>query len=140
MCSELLKVGDKVYSLLHGEDCEVISIFCDKIHLKTTSGDQFSVFSNGEYFEGGECIIFPNKGSRTWEYYKKFDPNTLEPFDRLLVRDSDSERWSVDWFSYIDEFGDIVTSSDNRWEQIIPYNEETKNLIGTTQNPPKYYE
>lgn len=40
----------------------------------------------------GECTLFPSKEQRDWSKFKvkkpKFDPNTLQPFDRVLVRDS----------------------------------------------------
>ena len=58
----------------------------------------------------GECLLFPSKDQRDWSkftapWYKKekFDPKTLKPFDKVLVRDSDNDSWCCDLFSHIKE-------------------------------------
>lgn len=61
----------------------------------------------------------------------------FEPFDRVLVRDEDGENWHCDFFSHKDGYRFYTVSA---WfNQIIPYNENTKHLIGTTESyePPK---
>ena len=44
----------------------------------------------------GDCTLFPSKEQRDWSKFKvkklKFDPNTLKPFDRVLVRDDRNEK------------------------------------------------
>lgn len=44
----------------------------------------------------GECVLFPSKDQRDWSKFErfwdkpkveKFDPKTLQPFDKVLVRD-----------------------------------------------------
>ena len=41
----------------------------------------------------GECVLFPSKEQRDWSKFKpkqpKFDPKTLQTFDKVLVRDSE---------------------------------------------------
>ena len=72
---------------------------------------------------------------------EKFDPKTLQPFDKVLVRDFLSDEWVGDFFEKILE-NDIyynVTCAICRWAQCIPYNEETKHLLGTTDDCPEYY-
>lgn len=72
----------------------------------------------------------------------KFDPKTLEPFDKVLVRNEDSPNWCCSLFSHsyhcniIDYF---VTLDNCVYRDIIPYNEQTKHLLGTTNEPPEYY-
>ena len=72
---------------------------------------------------------------------EKFDPKTLQPFDKVLVRDFLSDKWLGDFFEKILE-NDIhynVTCITCRWAQCIPYNEETKHLFGTREDCPEYY-
>ena len=91
-----------------------------------------------------ECIIFPSKDQRDWSKFKvkkpKFDTKTLQPFDRVLVRDKDCENWNCGFFSHKD------ASSTYHYRCIgtpyiycIPYNEETKHLVGTNEEAPEFY-
>lgn len=62
---------------------------------------------------------------------EKFDYGTLKPFDKVLVRDGDGEYWTCGSFSEM--------LCECRWAQGIPYNNETKHLIGTTDRPDEKY-
>lgn len=95
----------------------------------------------------GECTFFPSKDQRDWSkftapWYKKerFDPKTLNPFDKVLVRDHNGEAWSCNFFSNIREVGvykfATITSS---YKQCVPYNDNTKHLVCTTEEAPEYY-
>lgn len=71
---------------------------------------------------------------------EKFDPNTLQPFDKVLVRDSDEELWSCTLFSH------IVNESEYMYrcmwivyKMAIPYNDDTKHLLGTYDDAPEFY-
>ena len=95
----------------------------------------------------GECVLFPSKYQRDWSKFErfwdkskveKFDPETLKPFDKVLVRDEDCY-WTADLFSHIDDSIGRVCCSWYSWKQCIPYNDETKNLVGTTKDCPEYY-
>lgn len=57
---------------------------------------------------------------------------SFKPFDKVLVRDSDDEKWSGDFFSYMEDDEAICTGT--YWLQCLPYNEETAKLIGTTKS------
>ena len=98
---------------------------------------------NGRYFLNGECVLFPSKDQRDWNkftapWYKRdiFDPKTLQPFDKVLVRDGDDEYWRCGSFSCM--LGNIVLC-EIRWNQGIPYNDETKYLVGTNDIPDEKY-
>ena len=98
---------------------------------------------NGRYFSNGECVLFPSKDQRDWNkftapWYKKdkFDPKILQPFDKVLVRDGDDEYWRCGSFSCM--LGNIVLC-EIRWNQGIPYNNETKYLVGTNDIPDEKY-
>lgn len=91
----------------------------------------------------GECTLFPSREQRDWNKFKvknpKFDPNTLQPFDRVLVRDHDDELWKCTLFSHrTDEYYPFVCC-DTSFTYCIPYNEETKHLVGTTEEAPEFY-
>ena len=103
----------------------------------------------------GECLLFPSKDQRDWSKFERFwdkpkveeqmvetfDENTFKPFDKVLVRDFLNEDWMADFFERIDE-NDVhynATCVTSHWEQCIPYNEETKHLLGTREDCPEYY-
>ena len=67
----------------------------------------------------------------------KFDPKTLQPFDRVLVRDIAGKTWLCTLFSHIENEDFICTSSV--WKCCIPYNEDTKHLVGTADEAPEFY-
>ena len=57
----------------------------------------------------------------------------LKPFDKVLIKDHNDERWEIDFFAYYDEVNQIcITTSGNSWNFCIPYNDSTKHLLGTT--------
>lgn len=94
----------------------------------------------------GECLLYPSKEQRDWSKFvrfwdepdvSKFDVETFHPFDKVLVRDYYNERWRVDIFGFI--LNDCICCCTTNWRYCIPYNEETKNLIGTTDDCPKFY-
>ena len=93
-----------------------------------------------------ECTLFPSKDQRDWSkftapWYKneKFDPKTLKPFDKVLVRE-EREVWDCELFSYIRENHPCpyVTIS-SYFKYCIPYNDDTKHLVGTTEEAPEFY-
>ena len=91
-------------------------------------------------FPDGECVLFPSKYQRDWSKFKvpveKFDYSALRPYDKVLVRDGDSQRWRCGFLSCILSNGMLC---ECRWVQGIPYNDETKHLVGTTDMPDEKY-
>ena len=74
------------------------------------------------------------------EQKERFDPHTLKPFDKILVRQSIFDSWLCDHFSFMnDDAACRFWCSSNYWCYCIPYNEETKHLVGTTDEAPEYY-
>lgn len=94
-----------------------------------------------------ECIIFPSKEQRDWSKFtapwyknKKFNPNTLKPFDKVLVRDDASHTWKCNLFSNIIKDGSYPYKCvGNAYTYCIPYNNNTKHLVGTNEEAPEYY-
>ena len=89
----------------------------------------------------GECMLYPSKDQRDWSKFKvpveKFDYSTLKPFDKVLVRDSDDLFWKCNFLSHM--FNHIAYCIGSYWDQMIPYNDETKHLVGTTDMPDEKY-
>ena len=57
----------------------------------------------------------------------------FEPFQKVLVRFHDSDTWAVSLFSHLhnNENEPFCTVGGINYAQCIPYNEETKHLLGT---------
>ena len=141
--------GFKLYSSVFGE-VEFVNIHevSRSIEYKTNTGRNFDVSYDGKFFRNydGECTLFPSKDQRDWSkfiapWYKKekFDPKTLKPFDKVLVRNFIISKWRCEHFSYFDngELNPYMTTTSYTF--CIPYNDETKHLVGTTKDAPEYY-
>lgn len=75
------------------------------------------------------------KEGKAWDSNKKaivdLKPKVkLKPFDKVIVRCSKADKWSIDFFSYKVSNGYICTG-DARFGYCLPYNEETAHLLGT---------
>lgn len=141
----------KLYSLIHGEvqfRCIDNSDFPIVVELSDRSDVDFT--EDGRLYReyDGECVLLPSKNQRDWSkftapWYKKekFDTKTLNAFDRVLVRDSCNDTWCCGFFSHIAVFDDVCRYCTERtlYEKCIPYNEDTKHLVGTTEEAPEYY-
>ena len=145
--------GTKFYSSVFGE-VELLEIkegYLHPIGLRCFNGDRMYITVEGRLFPtyNGECILFPSKDQRDWSKFErfwdkpkveKFDVNTLHPFDKILARDSDKQSWTCEFFSHINnicKYSIIGLGLSYKW--CIPYNEETKHLVGTSNDCPEYY-
>ena len=71
----------------------------------------------------------------------KFNPATLQPFDRVMVRDSKWRHWHCEFFSHIEKDNKFRYSCGCfNWGHCIPYNEDTKHLVGTKYMEPEFYQ
>ena len=148
-------VGTMFYSSIYGEVSFVgINISCwYPIELASYKRNQCSaahIFyaKNGNYdfSYDGECTLFPSKDQRDWSKFERFwdkpkverfDPKTLQPFDKVLIRNVDNGFWNAAFFSYI--AGQWVNCVGSGTAECIPYNEETKHLVGTKEDCPEFY-
>ena len=70
----------------------------------------------------------------------KFDPKTLKPFDRVLVRNCRAYKWKCEHFSYFNEGNDYpCMGTFISYAFCVPYNDETKHILGTSDEAPEYY-
>ena len=142
--------GTKLYSTIFGEVefggiSQTRTIY--PIDIKLNNNLTECLTPGGRIYTeyAGECVLFPSKDQRDWSKFKvktpKFDPNTLKPFDRVLVRDSSTGPWRCEFFSHIKKDSPIYPYLGVSAAYIccIPYNDDTKHLIGTTEEAPEYY-
>ena len=155
--AEILKdcpKGTKLYSTIYG-DVELVGVYLKDdaypIEIKIGPGsDMICDFTNDGRLLGdfpGECTLFPSRDQRDWSKFKtakpKFDPKTLQPFDKVLVKTGTKSYhvWFPDFISLppndVDEAVLCMTMDDV--VMAIPYNEETKGLAGTNKEAPEFY-
>ena len=146
--------GTKLYSTVYG-DVELVRVYLDDntypIEIKIDEGsDMIYITNDGRLFDDfrGECTLFPSKNQRDWSKFKvkkaKFDPKTLQPFDKVLVRTGTKRFhvWLPDLISIPPNEVDktiLCMTIDTDIIMAIPYNEETKSLVGTNKEAPEFY-
>ena len=148
-------IGTEFYSLIHGtvRFLEILDMNTVYPIAVTSKVDKGYFTKGGRYFADqtidDECILVPSKYQRDWSKFErfwdkpkieKFDIKTLQPFDKVLVRDYLIDKWSCDFFSYIDNTMLFPIMGGGLMHKIcIPYNDDTKHLIGTNNDCPEYY-
>ena len=141
--------GTKLYSTVYGE-VELVNVFTNNvtypIEIKTVNNKNVNLTKEGRlYANYGECLLFPSKDQRDWSKFKvekpKFDLNTLRPFDKVLVKDNIIDKWECSLFSHIvnGDYGCKYICIGSLYAMCIPYNDDTKHLVGTTDEPPEFY-
>lgn len=116
----------------------------DKIIHKSTG----TYCTLGEYAEGISAyhtnigLSLTPKDLEQWELMpNKFDPKTLHPFDKVLVRDDNTLIWVNAFFGFYDTVTNkkypFIASAVN-WAQCIPY-EGNEHLLGTYEDCDEYY-
>ena len=140
--------GTKLYSPLYEEvefegieENDKFSII--KVRKKSFNSEYIITFTSSgvwnEYYSN-KCAIFPSKDQRDWSKFRlKFDPKTLQPFDKVLARLEDYGIWYCEWFSFIEKDTNLIKCCGAYYKYCIPYNEDTKHLVGTTDEAPEYY-
>lgn len=140
--------GTKLYTPLYGV-CSLYSV--DDKFITIDYVGEVNIICNETFFANGtistlgdECLLFPSKDNRDWSTWKnpkpkveRFDPKTLKTFDKVLVRDSFDMLWIASFFSSQEING--LGCINGTWRNCIPYNEETKYLVGTSDDAPEYY-
>ena len=146
-------IGTKFYSPICG------ALYFDKIRsdegnaIVLTRGVFEYAFTKEGFYDaefGEECLLFPSKEQRDWSkftapWYKKerFDTKTLQPFDKVLVRDNYLVCWRCAFYSHKWEKDgsntDRYATTSNSYTFCIPYNDDTKHLVGTTDKAPEFY-
>ena len=138
-------VGNVRFVRLKLEDSDYPIIF------RVEGRREFSCTKEGWYWKDypdAECTLFPSKDQRDWSkftapWYKKekFDPKTLKPFDKVLARDYLHGKWTCGFFSHTVIFDNVYMYNIGEvlYKMCIPYNDDTKHLVGTNEEAPEYY-
>ena len=158
--------GTKLYSIIYGEVAFVgiidnnyypIKVVFLKLD-KSIATAYVTKDGKDDYNANGECTFFPSKDQRDWSKFvrfwdkpkvERFDTKTFQPFDKVLARCTESE-WMPTLFGFFIDTnnkdphspfinGERVVCVDIGYQQCIPYNKETKHLVGTLDDCPEYY-
>ena len=89
-----------------------------------------------------ECMLFPSKEQRSWTDFiapwlkkERFDPKTLKAFDKIIFKGHGM--WFCGLFSHI--HNSYACVGETYYTCVIPYNDDTKHLVGTTDEAPDFY-
>lgn len=129
-----IKCGERVYyhaCMINGN-----------VYIKGTEDEYYGIVSDIDRLAADtEKLQFfdalAKKGKR-WDVGKKqivdLKPKVeLKPFDKVLVRDAADDAWHIDLFERMQNSRVYPYMCLNRvWNFCIPYNENTKHLLGTT--------
>lgn len=129
-----IKCGERVYyhaCMINGN-----------VYIKGTEDEYYGIVSDIDRLATDtEKLQFfdalAKKGKR-WDVWKKqivdLKPKVeLKPFDKVLVRDAADDAWHIDLFERMQNSRVYPYMCLNRvWNFCIPYNENTKHLLGTT--------
>lgn len=148
--------GTKFYSYVHGEVefIKVDPILDFPIWVMTFpklggAGVPISFTKEGyitQYYNNEKCILVPSFEQPDWSKWEcpkpkkaKFDPKTLKPFDKVLVRMKlyKDYIWIANILSYYDNIL-YYTVSGCCYDYVLPYNDDTKHLVGTSDEAPEY--
>ena len=111
------------------------------IYINQVEGEFFSRISCIKRFatdsEKQQLFDALAKKGKTWDSEKKaivdLKPKVeLKPFDKVLVRDSQSDKWRVNLFGYIDK-DEYYHCAFANWVYCIPY-AGNEHLLGTTKD------
>lgn len=148
-CPKGTKFYSSVYGVVEFAEIDYIDQPAYPIRIKTELGGYCVIANDGRTHNAykGECTFFPSKEQRDWSRFErfwdkpkanKFDPKTLQPLDKVLVRDINTDEWHIDLFSHISNFSEFVCVG-GCWAMAIPYNDDTKHLLGKTCDCDNYY-
>lgn len=126
------KVGDKIK---RKGDTRLISI--------KDVRDGYYIITIPDFFDN--CYITDKLSFNHQDDYElipnKFDITTLKPFQKVLVRDSDKEYWSINLFGFYNEITKqfhCMGNSNIGWNECIPY-EGNEYLLGTNNDCDNFY-
>ena len=123
----------------------------DRIRHKETNKDD--VYEISKVYDDSYEIVGFNWGIyiKYQDQYElvpnKFDPHTLQKFDKVLIKHDNDITWHVAMFSHLITIYDDITNVSHlvsatiqpATKYCVPYNDETKHLVGTADEVPEFY-
>jgi hypothetical protein len=97
---------------------------------------QITAIKDDKYvFDDGDEVPIAIFDADENHHIETFHREDFQPFDKVLVRDDKRCVWVCAFFSHIDYSSKVkpyVTCVGEVWEQCVPFNEDTRHLLGTT--------
>ena len=123
------------------------------INIVLDNGVTWNINADGTISFGNvtspEIMLYPSREQRDWTKVKyepkkeRFDPKTFKPFDKVLIRNAKINYWRCSLLSYIvnlrGKYSFVCIGSSSYDNYCIPYNDDTKHLIGTNKEAPEFY-
>lgn len=121
------------YIGFHAVLCQNDELLLEKPFREDVGDIQLRIATDSEKLQLFDALA---KKGKTWDAEKKaildLKPKVeLKPFDKVLVRDSQSDKWRVNLFGYIDK-DEYYHCSFANWVYCIPY-AGNEHLLGTTK-------
>ena len=117
----------------------------DRIRHKETNKDDVyeisKVYDDSYGIAGFTWVLYMKYQDQYELVLNKFDPKTLKPFDRVITK-NDYDVWTCTLFSHISNKPDtrfMYATCESVYKYCIPYNDETKHLVGTKEEAPDFY-
>lgn len=103
-------------------------------------GGLYTMYDLVTQYEGSHITISTENLHENFFVVHKFDFSSLKPFDKVLIRDGDKTAWFASSFSNLgDECYPYVITNGCGYKSCVPYNDETKDLLGTDNEEPDFY-
>ena len=123
------------------------------INIVLDNGVTWNINADGTISFGNvtspEIMLYPSREQRDWTKVKyepkkeRFDPKTFKPFDKVLIRNAEINYWRCSLLSYIvnlrGKYSFVCIGSSSYDNYCIPYNDDTKHLVGTNKEAPEFY-
>ena len=123
------------------------------INIALDNGVTWNINADGTISFGNvtspEIMLYPSREQRDWTKVKyepnkeRFDPKTFKPFDKVLIRNAEINYWRCSLVSYIvnlrGKYSFVCIGSSSYDNYCIPYNDDTKHLVGTNNEAPEFY-
>ena len=129
---ELIKPKFKVGDIIRHKGPDIGDNDDDVYEISKVYNDYYSVF--------GSCRPLYMKYQDLYELVpNKYDPKSLNAFDRVIVK-PDNGDWHCSILSHREDNNIYYRMVDGYgYSRVIPYNDDTKHLIGTTKEAPDLY-
>lgn len=142
--------GTKLYSSIYGE-LSLVGVQIKALYnypiccYVIRSGNAVSFTEDGKSnTTDAEPTLFPSRDQRDWSKFGATDKETkhqFKPFDKVLVRNYDTDEWLPGFFYKFDlgwnnpyHIMNLHHLTDYAYRECIPY-EGNEHLLGTTINP-----
>ena len=147
-CPKGTKLYSSVFGMVELDHINIRTNYPIVIKLKGTEGYE-SLTSERKMCVAyvGECHLSPSREVRDWCKFmlkkSKFDPQTLQAFDKVLVK-MGNESYNTWYADFIAEPAHAKNETPlilgaKEANMVIPYNDNTKHLVGTAKEAPEFY-